>query len=123
VTARKRNAWWAAAVGCAALILVGSVVPVGAKPRVPYLDKAAHLCEYLLFAWLLVQAIRKSRMPEREYRLWAWLYATSYGLLLELLQVMLPWRSGDWGDAGMNAIGAAFGVWVGNRLPRPTPHS
>ena len=120
MTPRRRNAWWAAVAGCAALILIGAVIPVSVKPRIPHLDKVAHLCEYLLFAWLLVQAIRVSRMPEREYRLWAWLYATSYGLLIELLQAMLPWRSGDWVDAVMNAIGAAVGVWLGRRIPRLT---
>ena len=101
------------------LLLIVSVVPVGAEPSVPYLDKVVHLCEYLLFAWLLVQAVRASRLEEREYLLWAWIYATSYGLLIELIQAMIPWRSADLADAAANALGAALGVWIGRRFPKP----
>ena len=100
------------------VVLIVSVIPEGPDLSAGHLDKIAHLCEYLLFAWLLVQAIRAGRGPQPEYRLWAWLYATSYGLLMELLQAMVPWRSAEWGDALANAIGAACGVWVGQRIPR-----
>ena len=85
---------------------------------VGHLDKVVHVCEYLLFAWLLVQGVRASRMPEHHYLLWAWIYATSYGLLIELLQALVPWRSAELGDALANAIGAALGVWLGNHIPR-----
>ena len=59
-----------------------------------------------------MRAIRTTRMPEQEYGLWAWIYATSYGLLLELIQAMIPWRSADLADAVANALGAALGVWI-----------
>jgi VanZ family protein len=94
-------------------VLILSVVPEGPALSVGRLDKVAHLCEYLLFAWLLVQAVRASQPPAAPYRLWAWRYATSYGLLMELLQAMVPWRSAEWGDVAANAVGAALGVWVG----------
>jgi len=105
----------------AALVFVLSVIPTEHLPDadVPYFDKVVHVCEYLGFAWLLVRAIRVSRVPERDYLLWAWIYATSYGMLIELLQAMVPWRSADWMDALANAIGAAGGVWIGQRIPRP----
>ena len=128
----------------AALVLAVSLMPVDLPGPVSRLDKAAHLCEYLIFAWLLVQAIRASeaprgylwggipseecrpeaahesrdRMPEQEYRLWAWIYATSYGILIELLQALVPWRSAELWDAVASAVGAALGVWLGDRLPR-----
>jgi len=104
----------------AALVFVLSVIPTEYLPGadVPHLDKVVHVCEYLGFAWLLVQAIRASRMPEWEYLLWAWIYATSYGILIEIIQTMVPWRSGDWADAVANSIGAACGVWIGQRIPR-----
>ena len=85
---------------------------------VSHLDKVVHLCEYLLFAWLLVQALRATLLEEREYFLMAWIYATSYGLMIELIQAMLPWRSADWADALSNAVGAAIGVWLGQRIPK-----
>lgn len=108
------------------LVLVLSVIPTEHLPDadVLYLDKVVHVCEYLGFAWLLVQAIRAaSRLPEREYLLWAWIYATSYGILIEIIQAMVPWRSADWADAVANALGAACGVWIGQRIPRPRPMS
>ena len=76
-------------------MFVVSVAPIHPGPSLERLDKVAHVCEYLLFAWLLVQAVRIGRLREREYLLLAWLYATSYGLLIEVVQGMLPWRSAD----------------------------
>ena len=94
------------------------MVPINLNLAKGRLDKVAHIGEYLVFAWLLVQAVRASRMPEREYLLWAWMYATSYGLLIELIQAMIPWRSAELWDAVANAIGAAIGVWAGERIPK-----
>lgn len=111
--------WWIATGAYALLTFIVSVIPLPRTPSIPHLDKVAHLCHYLLFAWLLVQAVRATRLDEREYRLMAWIYATSYGLLMEVIQAMVPWRSADWLDALANAIGAAIGVWIGGRLPRP----
>jgi VanZ family protein len=121
-----------------------SVVPTGPRVSIGYLDKVAHLGAYLLFAWLLIQAIqttRRGQTPtaisfslavsdperaaqgsnpkrEREPLLLAWVCATSYGLLIELVQGLLPWRSADVADAAMNAVGAALGVWLGERFPK-----
>jgi len=77
-----------------------------------------HLCEYLLFAWLLVGSLRAAGLTAREYGRLAWMYATSYGLLIELIQGFIPWRSADWRDAAANALGAALGVWLGRRWPK-----
>jgi VanZ family protein len=114
----RNSRWWIGAGLYAGLILLASLVPGGQQPSVPHLDKAAHLCEYLLFAWLLVQAIRAGRLVEPEYLTLAWIYATSYGLLMELLQAFVPWRSADWADAVMNGLGAAAGIWIANKWPR-----
>ena len=108
----------------AAAIFVLSIIPIDVEAPVSHLDKAVHLCEYLLFAWLLMQAVRAGlpagqadRLPQREYVWLAWMWATSYGLLIELLQGILPWRSGDLLDVLANALGAWWGVWLGERLP------
>ena len=117
MTARSTLFWWGAVGVYGALILAVSVVPVPVDLSVGQLDKVAHVCEYLLFAWLLVQAVRLGQLQEREYLLFAWLYATSYGALIEIIQGLLPWRSADWFDAVANAAGAAVGVWLGQRIP------
>lgn len=82
----------------------------------PHLDKVVHLCEYLVLAWLLAQAVRLSRPEGREGWLLAWMLAAAYGLLMEGVQVMVPWRSADWVDVFVNGIGAGLGVWFGPRL-------
>ena len=93
------------------------MIPIPEGPAIPHLDKAVHLGEYLLFAWLLVVTLRSAQLTEREYGRMAWIYAASYGLLIELIQGLIPWRSMDLWDAAANALGAAVGVWVGRRIP------
>ena len=114
---RKRG-WWLAVGGCAAAIFILSVVPVPEGPSVPYLDKAVHLCEYLLFSWLLAHAIRATQLTARDYLWLVWIYATSYGLVIEIIQGLIPWRSADLLDAVANALGAALGAWGSQHLPR-----
>ena len=83
-----------------------------------HLDKLVHLCEYLLFAWLMVRAIRTTRVQESEYAVLAWLYASSYGLLMELIQALIPWRTADLADTVANTLGAAVGAWLGQKARR-----
>ena len=121
---------WSVVTGAyAVLLLVVSVIPVKADVKIPHLDKVVHLCEYLVFAWILVRALPPTLLvggqaiclPEaerRQYLWWAWIYATSYGLLIELIQAMLPWRSAELADAVVNAIGAALGVLIGQKSLR-----
>ena len=105
------------------MVFIGGVVPVSSSLSPGHLDKLAHLCEYLLFAWLLVQALHVAKRHEREYLWWAWIYATSYGLLIEVVQMMIPWRSADVLDALANAVGAGLGVWLGHYYRPQLLHS
>ena len=116
---RRRKWWWWAVAAYAILVFILSVVPVDLGPAAPrHLDKVAHLCEYLVFAWILLQAIRATHLHEHDDLLWAWSYATSYGVLMEIIQMMVPWRSAELADALANAVGAALGVWLGQRTGR-----
>ena len=83
---------------------------------VRHLDKVGHLCQYLVFGWLLVKAIRLGRLRAREYLALAWMFVTAYGLLMELIQLMVPWRSAEWADIFINALGAGLGIWCGERF-------
>jgi len=114
----RSKRWRLAVAVYAAAVFLVSVVPIDAKVSVSHLDKVVHLCQYLVFAWLLVQAVRASGMPEREYLWMAWIYATSYGLLIEMIQAMLPWRSAEAADIVANALGAWLGAFVGEKTPR-----
>ena len=112
-----------AVIGWASVVLATSLVPVTPDLEVDHLDKVVHACEYLLLAWLLVQAIRLDGLRSRDYLWLAWMFAAGYGLLIETLQALVPWRSADPLDALMNALGAAAGVWLGRHVPRNTDAS
>jgi len=60
--------------------------------------------------WLLMRSFRSASLEKSDYAWLSWLSASSYGILLEALQMMLPWRSADWRDISVNALGAAAGV-------------
>ena len=116
--ASKRSLYWTVVAVYAALVLVTAVIPTPEGPSIPHLDKAVHLCEYLLLAWLLSVALRTGGLTAHDYLILAWIYATSYGLLIELIQALVPWRSCDLWDAAADAAGAAIGVWLGRRIPK-----
>ncbi|MBI4343945.1 MAG: VanZ family protein [Candidatus Omnitrophica bacterium] len=105
--------------------MAGAVTPVGPLPeRFPWLDKAAHLCEYLVFAWLLRKAVYSTRTLRRPDRWLLWLLASGYGLGIEGLQALLPWRSAEWADVAANALGAACvsaGIWSRRSSPTTSP--
>ncbi|MGH7508130.1 MAG: VanZ family protein [Gemmatimonadales bacterium] len=80
------------------------LVPV---PRTPLLDsdqfdKAVHFGIFLGFA-LLFYLDRPSRI--------GWMLLTSFAFAggIELLQWVLPYREGDWGDFVAGALGAGLG--------------
>lgn len=118
MSSRALNRWWLATAAYAVFVFIVSVIPVSPSLSPGRLDKVAHLCEYLLFAWLLVQALQAGGLRRRDYFVLAWIYAASYGLLIEIVQAMVPWRSAELGDAFANAFGAAVGVVIGRYFPR-----
>lgn len=80
------------------------------------LDKIVHLCEYLLFAWCLVRALRASGASDVTAAPSAFLIATLWGLALEGLQAWLPYREAEGWDAVANAIGAGIGAIARQRI-------
>jgi len=102
-------------------VLVVSIMPTEAGLGLWHLDKVAHVCEYLVFSWLLLRAFRSFSPPMRRDGMWAWLCASGYGALMEIAQAFIPWRDGSMMDALMNVIGAAAGVWLFRRGKRSTP--
>ena len=112
--------WWALTAAYGLLIAVMAVVPVPERPAavLPWLDKAAHLCEYLLFAWCVARATCASGSSRRTILAVSVLCSAAYGALLEGVQFWLPYRSAEWADALANTIGAALGAWLWSRRER-----
>jgi VanZ family protein len=102
----------------AGFIAVGAVVPVDHVPGGGWFDKVVHLCEYALLAWLMMTAARSNGATLPSAFVWSSALSILYGGMLELVQLMLPYRKGDWQDFGVNAIGTLLGI--GLRLPRWT---
>ena len=102
------------AIGYALAIAVVAVLPISSPetPGVP-LDKLVHVCEYLVFAWCLVQTGRASKWADATTLILAFGIPVLWGGALEGVQTLLPYRSGDWADVFANMIGSLLGVWLG----------
>ncbi|MCU0773650.1 MAG: MATE family efflux transporter [Ideonella sp.] len=95
----------AAAIGITVAALVGSLAPSVPMPQVAFGDKLVHAAGYaaLAIGWQL--ALRG--------RPWAtWLGVAAFGVGIECLQGLLPWRSFQWLDMVANGTGAALGLAV-----------
>ena len=83
------------------------------------LDKAVHLCEYGLLAWLLMMSARRSAWAFGASCLTAFAGATAYGTLWEAVQMFLPYRSAEVGDLVVNTLGAGIGVGIAISVSTP----
>ncbi len=88
------------------------MIPVKQAPPVDHVDKVLHFFQYLVLAWLLVQAAHASRLQVSALRRTMWGAATGYGALIELVQMTLPWRSAEFLDMVANGLGAATGIFL-----------
>ncbi|HUW55357.1 MAG TPA: VanZ family protein [Planctomycetota bacterium] len=102
---------WVGFLGYAALVFVASSQPIPPAyvPRIPHIDKLAHLAAYGVFAMLCFRAV----WPDREQPVPFWVLvfavglATAYGAGMEFYQELVS-RQFDWVDMASNAVGAAL---------------
>jgi len=99
---------WIVLYGYSFLVFVVSVIPVSGPQVLTNQDKIIHFFLYMVMASLAVLA-RKSR-PDRFVLMPAFLYAASFGLVVEIVQYFLPYRSFEWWDILANTCGAFFAV-------------
>ena len=101
-----------------ATLSLAHVPPPGDLPGwLGSLDKVAHFGMYGLYALILMFWKARSQGENRQGMILAVLWATFYGMLMEILQAMLPQQMRDfsWGDFAANALGALAGVFVWRR--------
>jgi VanZ family protein len=98
--------WRWALLLLAALITVLAVVP--APPRQMDLgwDKLNHVAAFAALAVCAVFGWRSSRAA----RLLVLLALLAFGAAIELMQLQLPNRAGEWTDLGADAIGIGLGA-------------
>jgi VanZ family protein len=101
--------------GCAAAVLVLSLMPPSQPLPTTGWDKANHMLAFAVLGLL----------GRRSYaaRGWAvWLGLVAYGGLIELLQGQTGYREADWLDLLADSIGLAAGMaldWLVRRLSAP----
>jgi len=112
----------------AVLLLIGALIPTSDLIRIQRFnkifsailsDKALHFLGFGLLAWLLCYGYHKAGKTR-------WLYLRSavvsvgYGFVIELIQILLPYRIFSWDDLAADAAGVAlalilFYVFIGRR--------
>ena len=91
-----------------AWLAVGIVLALAKLPPIPldisYTDKIEHAVAFslmMLYAGMLFPRDRG----------WAALGLLIYGIKIEMLQLLVPWRSAEWMDIGADACGIGLG-WL-----------
>lgn len=82
---------------------------------VPFFDKWVHFLMYaaMTFAmWFDWWRMEKWMMPPMRVVICSFAIPALWGVLMELVQSCLPYRSGDWLDALANSFGALLGVII-----------
>jgi len=87
------------------LVTVGSLLPIEEVDLGQNRDKVAHFVAYFFTALLFYFAFR-TRLKRTD--IYAVLFATSYGALLELAQLFVPGRVCSLGDLVANLSGVLF---------------
>jgi len=116
----RTRPWRWALLLLAALITVLALVPAPPQQMDLGWDKLNHV---FAFAVLAVCAVFGWRSP-RAARLAVLLALLAFGGAIELLQLQVPNRSGEWSDLGADAIGIGLGallalLWLRRRKERP----
>jgi len=105
-----QKGWRLAFFGCAAAVLVLALIPTPqALPSTGW-DKSDHLLAFAVMGLLGLRAF-----PRNLGLSVAGLLA--YGIIIELLQSLVPYRDAEWRDVVADAIGIALAVGIAHVLP------
>ncbi len=101
---------WPSVAFCSLLIFLFSVLPVKVSVDITHLDKILHGLIYCFLSFLVLNtALKKGR---KHTSLISFGYAFSLGLLIELVQVFLPFRDFESADIAANFLGSFLGCWL-----------
>ena len=93
-------------------------VPVLTALFHPLVRKAAHATEYAVLAMLLVRWLAACLPGKRRVFMVAFGIACLYAVLDEAHQLLVPGRAGQAADVAVDALGAAFGLFLYRVLRR-----
>ncbi len=100
----------------ALIILIVSVLPSEKYPQIDIIniDKIIHFLVYAVLSFLVLKSFQlnfEMTFP-REDVLFTLILCIGYGILLELVQLVIPGRNFSLIDMAFNAAGAVFGVLI-----------
>ena len=93
--------------------MVLSLAPLGVSfpSGALHIDKVAHFMEYAVLSVLVMLGVYNTfAFSAAKKVLFALISCMVYGIVLELAQNLLPYRSAELGDAFANALGIIMGV-------------
>lgn len=97
-----RNAWMICGIIYTLMIILGSLIKVPAVDvGIQYNDKLIHFMAYFILAGWFMQLYQ-----QQSTRMQIVLLSLGLGLLLELMQGIISYRSFEWIDALANTLGA-----------------
>lgn len=101
------------AVSC---LVAGNELGVIQLVKIPYKDKAFHFTFYFVFTLLWVLTFRLVSSNYKKVRLWVFVSAIFYGIVIEILQwAYAEGRSAEVADALANTAGSATAIgliWI-----------
>ena len=118
----RRSFWWTLFGLYAMVVFILSVIPVPEKiqPKIPSIDKIEHLVEYFFFGWLLMRAQFASGVGRTRAGWTATFAAIGFGVMCELIQIWIPYRSAEFMDLVADGIGGVLGTRLVNpRVSEP----
>ncbi|MDP8299974.1 MAG: VanZ family protein [Candidatus Tantalella remota] len=110
---------WVIPVVWAGVVLFFSVLPYKGPIQltVGYFDKMAHFFEYTVLAALLMRGVSYYSISfQAKSALFTLILGGGYGILMELVQRLVPGRDASMGDVGANVAGTVFGIILGRMV-------
>lgn len=117
----------------ALIILILCIIPIPTVESIQHLDwlpvpidKIVHFSFYFILAaliirWFHFQAI--SRTVVAFSSVITMVITLAYGMLIEFIQLHIPYRSGDWNDVAVNTLGSAIAILLMRNFFRQTAKS
>ena len=98
------------------LVLILSVINIGVLPKtdVPSADKIVHAIMYFgITGMLMLNQTSYFRNQITKVQLYfAFLFSVGFGILMEIIQYFLPWRSGSIYDLIANTFGTIIAIII-----------
>jgi VanZ family protein len=110
---------WGIPVVWAGVILFFSVLPYKGPLQltVGHFDKMAHFFEYTVFAAILMRSTSYYSISfQAKSALFTLILSGGYGILMELVQRLVPGRDASVVDAAANIAGTVFGIILGRMV-------